>query len=78
MQCISTVNFWIWKLTPLKLKLLFLAIEKPTQLCISYYNQVLDIYENFVYLGIMFIYNDRFLKTTKDWLSKLVKQCFLF
>ena len=44
----------------------------------TYYNQVLDIYENFVYLGIMFIYNDRFLKTTKDWLSKLVKQCFLF
>ena len=38
----------------------------------TYNNQVLDINENFVYLGIMFSYNGRFLKTIKDWLSKLV------
>ena len=45
---------------------------KPTK----YNNQVLDIEENFVYLGIMFSYNGRFLKNNQRLVEQARKAVF--
>ena len=70
---------WDLEVNPSKTKITIFSNRKFQHIYVfTYNNQVLDIDENFVYLGIMFSCNCRFLKTIKDWLSKLVKQCFLF
>ena len=57
---------WDLEVNPSKTKITIFCNRKfQHNYVFSYNNQVLNIDENFVYLGIMFSYNGRFIKTIK-------------
>ena len=63
---------WDLEVNPSKTKITIFSHRKFQHIYVfTYNNQVLDIDENFVYLGIMFSYNDRFLKKNNQ---RLVEQ----
>ena len=77
MPCINIVIRGTWKLILPKPKVLCFAIEKFQHNYMFTYNvQAIEIDENFVYLGIMFSYNSRFLKNNQRMVEQARKAMF--
>ena len=68
---------WHLEVNPSKTKITIFSNRKfQHNYVFTYNNQVLDIDENFVYLGIMFSYNGRFLKNNQRLVGQARKAMF--